>query len=756
MNQSVSWEFLIKDGVTSLLSSMAQKGSYTEQVMKSLSSTFAGFGTKGQEAIAGLNDDIAKFSKPVQDATKSIENLEAHLATLNKDFKTSVSRKEMEKLNVEIQRTEKELKQLKELGKKSSLDILEEQAKEATGAIAKLEAQLAFLSEKKRNARAEDLKDLNAEIDKTQRNLQQLNSMSHGKSGPMGKGKGLAQFGEGALDAIPGLSMVGNPYAMAGLAAGTIAIAAGSKAMDYDYNMARVNATLLKDDKGRAALSKELLHSGAGIGISQTGEIPLAFNKLVSSGLSEARAMEILRPTLKAAAAGFNDVTDTAEAMAGVFANLPNVDPTHAMNVMFAAMNRGNVEFKDMAQYFPQIISYGKSVGFTFEDMAGAFSYYTAKGNDAMKASTLMTNFFTAMSRKDTKNALEKMGVPVYEKMADGSVKMRSMITLMEELDQRLDKLAGKNESARATLLEGLKIDAQAATAIATATADVEALRNIAADTNTGLINGQQALDATYKATESSARSWAATQYKINEMLTKLGEKLLPTVDNGISKIDRALSIFEGKENALSKIFEVALKPLGEVGKALDGLLMVMEAMDKGFDWLGSRVNMKAKPSEPAANPIYEGMGVLQGFQGGVGSGVLMSSQHYAVPKQKVFQYGSPNLNLEGSDVMKELSKAMIPKVESPEQFAAKKSEKGIAISDAVPNDEKKKRGSGGGIDAVGFSSQRPQSVTVTIQNIHVMENAHYNNVHESLPDLGRAITEHIVNAVRDAELALG
>jgi hypothetical protein len=107
--------------------------------------------------------------------------------------------------------------------------------------------------------------------------------------------------------------------------------------------------------------------------------------------------------------------------------------------------------------------------------------------------------------------------------------------------------------------------------------------------------------------------------------------------------------------------------------------------------------------------------------------------------------------------VLNQLSKPTVPvPLISPEQFAAQKSEsKGIALADAVPNDGKKSK-SGGGIDAIGMSSQRPQSVTVTIQNIHVMENAHYNNVPESLPDLGRAITEHIVNAVRDAELALG
>lgn len=743
MSKVLTWELFIKDAATSTIGKMASQSSQLDAVMKELSSTFAGFSSKGQEHIAMLDDNIAKF----KDATKSISSMEAHLATLQNSFKTSISRKEMEKLNVEIQRTEKELKQLKDLGKRSALDMLKDDANEATGAINKLEAELAVLFEKKRNAPVEELKKLNAEIDKTERNLQRLNSMGRGKSGPMGKGKGLAQFGESALDAlnIPGAQYfsggVSAGTAMAGaagLAAGTIAIAAGSKAIDYDYNMARVNATLLKDDKGRGDLSKQLLHSGAGIGISQTGEVPLAFNKLVSSGLSEARAMEILRPTLKAAAAGFNDVTDTAEAMAGVFANLPNVDPTHAMNVMFAAMNRGNVEFKDMAQYFPQIIAYGKSVGFTFEDMAGAFSYYTSKGSDAMKTSTLMTNFFTAMSRADTKNALEKMGVSVYEKMADGSVKMRSMITLMEELDQRLDKLAGTDQSARATLLEGLKIDSQAATAIAMATADVAQLGSIAKDTNTGLINGQQALDATYKATESSARSWAATQYKINEMLTKLGEGILPTVNRAMDSINDGLDLFSAGGEKVNKILDA----MGVKGASIADTFATIfgQGLLGDLEWLGSRVNMKAKPIESVRNesssPSYQvGTGILQSMQMPVGYNI------------------SSNDNL-----LKQLSKPTVPvPLMSPEQFAAKKSEKGIAIADAVPNDEKKKRGSNsGGIDAVGFSSQRPQSITVTIQNIHVNENPQYNTVTESLGDIGRMVTEVIVNAVRDSELALG
>lgn len=221
-------------------------------------------------------------------------------------------------------------------------------------------------------------------------------------------------------------------------------------------------------------------------------------------------------------------------------------------------------------------------------------------------------------------------------------------------------------------------------------------------------------------------------------MLIKLGEGILPIVDRAVSSINLGFDVLS---SGISKIND-GLDAMGIKGVSISDTFATIfgQGLLGDLEWLGSRVNMKAKPIESVRNespsPSYQvGAGILQSMQMPVGYNI------------------SSNDNL-----LKQLSKPTVPvPLMSPEQSLAKKAEKGIAIADAVPNEEKKKRGSNSsGIDAVGFSSQRPQSITVTIQNIHVNENPQYNTVTESLGDIGRMVTEVIVNAVRDSELALG
>lgn len=305
-----------------------------------------------------------------------------------------------------------------------------------------------------------ELANANKAIDGLQNRVNMLSSYK-------GKGGMFDQFKEGVMN-IPGM---GGMAAMVTPVGATVAAvgavtAAGVKgtkmAMDFEKGMAQVNTTARLSKGDLMELSEKLKETG--IEYADLNEIPMAFNQIISATDDVTKSVDMFEPSLKAAKAGFTDVKTITESLTNTMGAVPGLTPTHALDTMFAAVRVGKAEFKDMAAYLPKVIPSAQRVGMAFEDTAGIFSMFTAKGQSVEQTAMLMENAFTALSKKEIiygsnkKGGFKGLGIEIFDKSGE----MRKIEDIAKDLKT---KLAGKSDRDRTLLFSSIGLDAQASSA---------------------------------------------------------------------------------------------------------------------------------------------------------------------------------------------------------------------------------------------------------------------------------------------------
>ena len=195
---------------------------------------------------------------------------------------------------------------------------------------------------------------------------------------------GINKVFESIINQIPGvgsslMSLV-NPYAAVAagvMMVGTTIVKATGMANDWHEQMAEINVTAeLSKDKLKG-LSDQILEIGKR-NVAPLEEVPKAFSKIISAGLSVNDSLKTLEPTLRAAKAGFTDIETVAAAGTSVMMST-GYEAIKVYNILFETVKEGNAEFKDIAQYLPKVIPLAKNVGYELEQTAGAFAMLTGR-----------------------------------------------------------------------------------------------------------------------------------------------------------------------------------------------------------------------------------------------------------------------------------------------------------------------------------------------------------------------------------------
>lgn len=365
-----------------------------------------------------------------------------------------------------------------------------------------------------------------------------------------------------AIDAVtgqvPGLAgmgpMLANPYVAGAAAVGGLALGivkATKYAQEWETKMAQVNVTANLGKQELKGLSNELLNIGKR-NVAPLEEVPEAFNKILSAGLDVDTSLKALEPTLRAAKAGFTDMATTAAAGVGVM-NASGEDINRVYDVLFATMNVGNAEFKDIAAYLPKIVPAARNAGFALHETGGAWAYLTAQGMTAERATTLMENAFKSLTNPDRINAFNKMGVAIF----DNNGKMLPMIKIIEQLSGKMDGLTDKERIAK---LASLGLDMEAASAFSSMTQNVDKLR----DSIDFTTNSAGQLEEAYNNAAQSGDAWAIISNKFKVIWEKIGEKFLPLVDKAGKWVLGIINGFE-EMNSKSLMFKDILSGLGDL-----------------------------------------------------------------------------------------------------------------------------------------------------------------------------------------------
>lgn len=420
----------------------------------------------------------------------------------------------------------------------------------------------------------------------------------------------------GMLPGLPGgasIASLANPAAAATVAVagvGAVLASATQEAAAFDAGMHKVNATLQLTPDALKALGDDVLDTARGLPVDMA-KVPDALNRIVSAGITDQRAaMDALLPTLKAAKAGYTDVETAAAAAVSVMQASGNGDIARTYDILAAAQREGNAEFAQMAQYLPKIVPSAEAAGFGLEQVAGAFAFLTAQGQQAEESTTLLQNTMKALTMPERIKALQGIGVAIYDQGGN----RRSLVDIVGDLDKRL---TGLNAKQKDTIMGKLGLDDEARRGLLALTGDVDKLRKITDAT----VNSQGALDKAYKASLSTADRWKIVQNDVQYLMIKLGEKILPYVESALEKVQLAFDwFFSGSEvvkqfgDDISTIFGDMWKSVtmifgGESQLDWDGILPGDAFMQK----LSGSTNQIAEIFRAMAEPTAEYMKMLAG-----------------------------------------------------------------------------------------------------------------------------------------------
>lgn len=393
-------------------------------------------------------------------------------------------------------------------------------SKELSGSMFQLKQRIELLQQEKELLDPSNLgliRQYNKEIDSLSGRIEKLDNAGRG-----GKLKGyLGEIGGMVKGFI-------NPVTLGSAALGF----AGKSAMSFREGMAKVNITAQLDPKGLADLESKIK------GIAKDnkfdiGVAPGAFEQIISQTADVDMSLDVLDAALKGSKAGFTDLSTVAGALAQTMSILGgSASSLEVLDTFFAAKRVGAGEFKDFATYMPGLIASADALGVKYKSVAGVFAYMTGKGQDAARASVLMGNMFSSLSKSDITKNLDKAGVKIF----DAQGKMRDFVDIFRDLG---GVMAGMSDQQKTAFLEKVGIvDKEAKAAFAIMGSDLDKLTESMNATANATGETNAALEFSRNPIQTATELWD----RFKGIGLQVGNLLLPVICAGMTVLGHVLS----------------------------------------------------------------------------------------------------------------------------------------------------------------------------------------------------------------------
>jgi TP901 family phage tail tape measure protein len=569
-----------------------------------------------------------------------------------------------------------------------------------------------------------------------------LNSLRSSGSRALGAlGAEIPQLGEA-------LSLLANPLALtvAGVAAVGAAIAYATKrANAWWESMAQINVTAELSREKLRRLSDKLLEIGSR-NVAPLEEIPKAFNRIISAGLSVNKSMEALEPTLRAAKAGFSDIETVASAAISVMSS-SGEKVNKVYDILFTTVKSGNAEFKDIANYLPKIIPLAKNVGFALDETAGAYASLTTKLS-AEQSSTALEGIMRSLSNTKVVGQFKKIGIDVFD-IKTGKVK--PILDIMKQLERQM---AGLTDNQRMKKMASLGLDQSSAVGFGTLIQDIKGLES-AIDASK---NSQGALGKAYQDSLTPMESWKIVWNQIQVWIVKFGELFLPIMTNAGQKVLDLVGYFKNLWNE-SVIFRDYISYLGTILEwvfyiatagmraAWNGLKLVVGGFISLFQtiWQGIKAVTGFKGSFTdlylKVKPILIWMKELLGQIAGIMYDIFTLNFAGAVDRIKNFKF--PNLKEITAKVMLDAKRPsdteLVDEPDEPQEGGT------LAVTPASPVDDAKT------ISGGGQAKNLTVNIGSLVENLST-KSEEFNKMNPQ--ELERAMIELFMRVLRSGELA--
>ena len=421
-------------------------------------------------------------------------------------------------------------------------------------------------------AKIEDrLKKFDRLIGHTDDNLKKLGK--HGTGGFMDKllpNNTKVEKITGALSEIPNLNMgilssagtLANHYVLAGAAVvafGAYAVDGTRLANEWNKGMAKANVTIGETPEGLKRISEKLQQ------MPRYGNdmmaIPETFNQIISGTGDVNKSMDIMQFALKGARAGFTDLNTVADAGVNIMNSVGNKvsGAKEVYDVLFATLNKGKGEFKDIADYLPRIIPYSNQLGVSFKETSAMFALMTAKGQTTEQSTMLLQNAFISLLDGKKRGKMEQ-----FVKVFDNG-KIRPFANIVGDLS---NKMKGMSDQQRVNLLDKLGLDAQAASAFSVLSQNADELKGFITDINNSSV-GKGALEKALGDSKHAGDGVSRIKEKWDNLKMSLGQKIAPFWEkftSGIADLMDWLVKVEEKTGFFSSAWKVVINVMKWAG----------------------------------------------------------------------------------------------------------------------------------------------------------------------------------------------
>ena len=364
------------------------------------------------------------------------------------------------------------------------------------------------------------------------------------------------------------------------LAAGVLAAAKFGK--DFEAEMSKI--------VGLVGVSQRQVNSWKGDILSMSPavakppkELAEAMYFVTSAGLRGADALDVLKTSAKASAAGLGETKTIADLVTSAVNayGIKNLSAAQATDILVAAVREGKVETSELAGSLGQVLPLASELGVSFDQVAATQASMTKTGTPAAEAATQLKSVLAGLI-KPSKQAEEQL---------------RAMGTSSEEMRKKI-----REEGLLKALIELRELTTKyGKEAIARVFPNIRALMGVLDLTGQSLENNKKSFEAVTNSTGMLDKAFKAASetvdFKWNAALSALQANLI--------------KFFDVIKSVAVPVLETLVKAFDFVGNAFASLNPFQQKLVAGFAAMAALIG-------PIIVGIATAIGVLGGIIGGV------------------------------------------------------------------------------------------------------------------------------------------
>lgn len=174
--------------------------------------------------------------------------------------------------------------------------------------------------------------------------------------------------------------------------------------VELEYEMAAVNTIARASETVLTSMTSQVLSMSSTWGVAKK-ELTKALYEINSATITGADAMVVLEASVKAARAGFTDVSKTADIMSKIIKayGYTAYDSAYISDVLFTTVERGINTMEQLSQYMGRVLTGAANAGVSFEEVAASIATMTTRGLQTNIATTALNSMILKLAGNSKK-----------------------------------------------------------------------------------------------------------------------------------------------------------------------------------------------------------------------------------------------------------------------------------------------------------------------------------------------------------------